>query len=103
KSNHVAIFSNVAPFMSLFAPGDSITSSVPGGSYEALSGTSMAAPHVAGAWAIMRQAAPGASVATVLNAFRTTGMAITDDRVFFGLGTVVPRVSVLQALATLVP
>jgi subtilisin len=33
KSDVVAWFSNVAPFMSLFAPGVSITSSVPGGGY----------------------------------------------------------------------
>ena len=35
KSNLISSFSNVAPFMSLFAPGDSINSSVPGGGYQA--------------------------------------------------------------------
>src|SRR5262249_31674827 len=32
--DQVAWFSNVAPFLSLFAPGDGIVSSIPGGDYE---------------------------------------------------------------------
>jgi subtilisin family serine protease len=103
KSNTVSYFSNVAPFLSLFAPGEGINSSVPGGGFSVLSGTSMAAPHVAGAWAILRQAVPAASVSTILNAFRSTGVPITDDRFLFGGGSVVPRISVLQALGSLVP
>jgi hypothetical protein len=101
KTDAVSWFSNVASFLSLFAPGESITSSVPGGSYAAFSGTSMAAPHVAGAWAILRQAAPEASVDTVFNALRQTGLPITDTRLFGS--TTVPRIQVLQALATLTP
>ena len=103
KSNQVSYFSNVASFLSLFAPGDGINSSVPGGGFAQLSGTSMAAPHVAGTWAIVRQAAPNASVATVLSALRNTGLPITDTRIFFGGGQTVPRVSILAALSTLVP
>lgn len=103
KSNQVSYFSNVASFLSLFAPGDAINSSVPGGGFAQLSGTSMAAPHVAGTWAIIRQAAPNASVATVLTALRNTGLPITDTRIFFGGGQTIPRVSVLAALSTLVP
>src|SRR5439155_12191738 len=50
KSDTISWFSNVAPFLSLLAPGDSINSSVPGGGYAVFSGTSMATPHVTGLW-----------------------------------------------------
>ena len=104
KTDGVSWFTNASSFLSLFAPGESITSSVPGGSYEAQSGTSMAAPHVAGAWGLIKQAVPGASVTTVLNALQTTGLPITDMRYwFFGPGATVPRVRVFEALSTLVP
>jgi hypothetical protein len=102
-SHQVSYFSNVAPFLSLFAPGSSIQSSVPGGGFAPLSGTSMAAPHVAGAWALMRQAVPGASVSATLAALRVTGVPITDTRPFFGGGATAPRVSIFEALASVVP
>ncbi|PYR51180.1 MAG: hypothetical protein DMF89_06935 [Acidobacteria bacterium] len=102
-SDEVSFFSNIAPFLSLLAPGESITSSVPGGGYEEFSGTSMASPHVAGAFALLRQAVPSVTVSAGLNAVRQTGLPITDTRFIFGNGVITPRIRVFQALASLTP
>ena len=101
KQDVVSWFSNVAPFMSIFAPGESITSSVPGGGYMAASGTSMAAPHVAGTWALLREAAPNAGVSLILQALQQTGLPITDTRPN-GIATI-PRERAFAALMALVP
>jgi hypothetical protein len=80
KSDVVASYSNSASFLNLLAPGSSITSSYPGGNYATASGTSMATPHVAGAWAVLKAAKPTATVNEVLNALVSTGKSITDSR-----------------------
>jgi hypothetical protein len=75
----IATYSNSASFLSILAPGSFITSSIPGGGLGAnWSGTSMATPHVAGAWALMKQKDPTASVATILTALQSTGVLISD-------------------------
>jgi subtilisin len=102
KNDDVSSYSDVAPFLSLFATGRAITSSVPGGGYATFNGTSMATPHVAGAWAVIRQAAPGAGVSLILNALRETGTPIADTRAQ-GFGTIVPRINIFSAMGTLVP
>ena len=77
--DNVAYFSNVSPSLDLFAPGMSITSTVPGGLYQSWGGTSMATPMVAGAWAIMRQAYPNDSVDTILSRLQSNGVSVTDN------------------------
>ena len=101
KADQFAWFSNAAPFLSLLAPGADITSSVPGGAFEALDGTSMAAPHVAGAWAILRQFYPGAAVADILDHLQQTGLPITDDRIAGGV--IKPRIQIASALGIELP
>ncbi len=80
----VALFSNSSSLVDLFAPGVAINSSVPtgtgpgGSNFDEFEGTSMAAPHVAGAWAIARQSSASATVTQVETAFDGTGKPITD-------------------------
>ncbi len=60
------------------APGVNILSSVPAhdGTWQFLDGTSMAAPHVAGAAAVLLQRHPGWTVAQVKSALVSTGNAV---------------------------
>jgi uncharacterized repeat protein (TIGR02543 family) len=76
----VASYSNIAPFVSLLAPGSYIGSSVPGSGYVAQNGTSMAAPHVAGAWALLKHAQPSLGVTEALALLRDNGTATNDTR-----------------------
>ena len=80
KSDRVAAFSNSAGFLSLLAPGVSIYSSVPRNGFTSLTGTSMAAPHVAGAWAVLKSKRPDAGVAQILAVLTNTGRWVQDSR-----------------------
>jgi Subtilase family len=101
KSDVIAPFSNTASYMSLFAPGVSIYSSVTGGGFGYASGTSMATPHVTGAWAVLKQAAPSASVDQILSALQTTGVPVSETN--GGVTITKARIRIDQALAVLVP
>lgn len=89
---------NRGVLLDLFAPGDAIVSSGSNGGFESKGGTSMAVPHVAGAWAVLRQALPDASVADILNRLQTTGVPITYPS--GGADVTTPRIDLLAALQT---
>jgi subtilisin len=73
--------SNHSQQVELLAPGHNVNSSVPGGGFAVKSGTSMAAPHVAGAWAVMRGVTPNTpqTVAHVLQQLQDTGKPIPNN------------------------
>jgi subtilisin family serine protease len=77
-------FSNSANILNLYAPGFLITSAAPNNQLRSEGGTSMAAPHVAGAWAILKQQNSSATVSQVLTALTSTGRIITDQRAATG-------------------
>lgn len=93
----VSSFSNSASFLNVLAPGRWINSSIPGGGFSNFQGTSMAAPHVTGAWAVLKSKAPTASVDQILSALTTTGKPIADSR----NGITKPRIKVDEALNAL--
>ena len=99
----VASFSSRGPVVAnwdvkpdLIAPGTNIVSTVPGG-YQALQGTSMAAPHIAGATALLKEAHPDWSNEKIIAALKTTAKQVFDgdnewlDPIVQGTGLAQPQ------------
>ncbi|SDI04263.1 minor extracellular serine protease Vpr [Alteribacillus persepolensis] len=85
ETDHMAFFSSRGPVArswkikpDVVAPGVDIDSTVPNG-YLALNGTSMAAPHIAGAAALLKQAKPEWGAEQIKAALMNTAVALTDD------------------------
>jgi len=85
----LACFSNSSSFLDILAPGVQVTA----GGYT-MSGTSMAAPHVAGAVAVLRAADPNATVQELQQRLTSTGASVTDHR----NGLAFPRVDLEAAV-----
>ncbi len=94
----VASFANVSTATDLMAPGVSVRAA-DGRSdgFRTLSGTSMAAPHAAGAFAIIRAALPTKSVDEIEQALKSTGLKTTrtDSNI------VIPKIQVNKAILRL--
>ena len=104
KADAVSSFSNMSAVVDLLAPGSSILSSIPvvpasTTTYAFFSGTSMATPHVAGAFAAIRTACPTKTVDEIETALKNTGLLITDTRP--GGTQTKPRIRVDMAVAAL--
>lgn len=87
-ADKVACFSNSAPFLTLLAPGALTT--VTGAT---VAGTSLSAPVVTGAVAVLAQAFPGDTATDRLGRLTASGKSVTDAR----NGIVKPRVDLLAA------
>ena len=73
----VASFSNYGDYIDVAAPGVSVISTIPGGRYGMLSGTSMAAPHVSGLAALLLSRDPSLSPLEIRSIITRTA----DDQV----------------------
>ena len=94
--DQVTCFSNSSEAVDLVAPGADIVAARRGGGTIALAGTSMAAPHVAGAIALMQQASGGAMPAgQIERVLEETGVPVIDTRNW----RLFPRLNVAAALA----
>ena len=97
NTDAVAYFSNRDPLLTFWAPGVNVLSSIPPSKYTSESGTSMAAPMVAGALAVLRSKNPGASEDMLICVLQNTGKSIVDA---FS-GTTKPRIQLDAALSAL--
>ncbi len=84
ETTNISYFSNRATMVDVVAPGRYINSSVPGHGYESLNGTSMAAPHVAGAVALLKAQDPTLTVDEITNTLKETGLPSYDPYTTFG-------------------
>lgn len=75
-----AVLYNLHSLVDLLAPAYSVTSAVIGGGYGGMSGTSMAAPFVAGAFALCKSAYPSLSINQIETILEQTGVAVRDGR-----------------------
>lgn len=91
----VANFSNFAQTLDVMAPGVGIYGASGGGiGIVTLNGTSSAAPHVAGAWTVLRQAVPTGTYNDLETALKNTGTPVTRA----GAGFTVPKIQVMAAI-----
>ncbi|WP_164217655.1 S8 family serine peptidase [Virgibacillus sp. YIM 98842] len=112
ETDYKEVASGAAPFSSrgpvtvnwkikpdILAPGTNIVSTVPGG-YQALQGTSMAAPHVTGAIALIKEARPDWTNEQIHGALKTTALRMKGEDhtplepIIQGMGEISPEAAI---------
>ncbi|SDT37023.1 type VII secretion-associated serine protease mycosin [Paenibacillaceae bacterium GAS479] len=83
-------FSNYGDYIDVAAPGDSIASTYLEGQYAALSGTSMASPHVSALAALIRSRNPALTNVEVYELMRSTArdLGVKGKDSYFGYGQI---------------
>ncbi|MGN7357757.1 S8 family peptidase [Paenibacillus sp. SAF-054] len=91
-----ASYSNYGDYIDVSAPGTSIASTYPGNQYAALSGTSMASPHVAAMAALIRSRNPDLTNKQVMDIMRssTVDLGPKGRDKYYGYG----QIDILKAL-----
>jgi subtilisin family serine protease len=93
-------FSNYGDYIDVAAPGASIASTYPGSQYAALSGTSMASPHVAALAGLIRSINPDLTNVEVMDIMRKSardlGAAGKDNNFGYGQIDVVKALEMVQ-------
>jgi subtilisin family serine protease len=100
-SDAIADFSNRGPLLDLFAPGVDVESAVPDDAKAVHSGTSMAAPHVAGALALLKAQSPQTPMQELVDKLKATGRPYAYQA--GGAQVTTPRLDVLAALSGSAP
>jgi subtilisin family serine protease len=96
-ADQIVCFSNASSALDLLAPGSAIVSLSRFGGTVSNNGTSMAAPHVAGAAAVLMQRQPSITPAQIETTLESTGVPRFDSR----NGSTYPRINLLAAVNSL--
>lgn len=95
-AQRIATFSNFGSYIDVAAPGENIASTYPDDAYVAMSGTSMASPHVAALAALIRTVNPALSNVNVMDIIRDSAIDLGASGYdnYYGHG----QIDVAQAL-----
>ncbi|MFN7874938.1 MAG: S8 family serine peptidase [Pirellula sp.] len=100
STDTLASFSNFGTNVHIAAPGQSIRSTLPGNRYGNMNGTSMAAPHVAGALALLWGQAPTLTASLLTSAlYANTDQVLTDKTIYGRMNVGKTAASIALAIA----